>query len=169
MSERDGEGVNRAYLATEALYAALRRMQLHNLIVPVVGDFAGPKALRAVGDWVRDRDAVVTTFYTSNVEQYLFQNGVWRDYYDNVASMPTDGTSTFIRSYFPRGAMVPGGARIVIVPGAGGSPTLISPPRPVGAPRFLESSSLLHLVHDLLVQVKDGTIASYAELIEASR
>ena len=43
--------------------------------MPLVGDFAGAKALRAVGDWVRRQDAVVDVFYVSNVEQYLFQQG----------------------------------------------------------------------------------------------
>ena len=57
-------------------------MQLKNLIVPIVGDFAGPKALRAVGRFVRERGGKVTSFYTSNVEQYLFQNQVWKRYYD---------------------------------------------------------------------------------------
>ena len=61
-----------------------------NLIVPLVGNFAGPKALRAVGAYLRAHGATVTTFYTSNVEQYLFQDGIWADFARNVATLPLD-------------------------------------------------------------------------------
>jgi len=96
----DLEGRSHAYLASEDAYRFIRSLQINNLIVPVVGDFAGPKALRAVGDWIRERGAHVTTFYTSNVEQYLFQNRVWDVFAANVSGMPLNETSTFIRSCF---------------------------------------------------------------------
>ena len=72
-------------------------MQQRNLIVPVVGDFAGPRALRAIGSYLRARGAVVTAFYVSNVEDYLRRNGVWAAFCANVASMPLDAASVFIR------------------------------------------------------------------------
>jgi len=98
--ETDGTGLRRSYLASEANYRALREMELNNLIVPVVGDFAGPKAIRAVGQYLKDHKVNVTAFYTSNVEQYLFQQADdWRRYYANVATLPLDSTSQFIRSY----------------------------------------------------------------------
>jgi len=95
----NADGVNMAFLATEENYRWLRAFQSKNLVVPVVADFAGPKAIRAVGDYLKGRDAVVTAFYASNVEQYLF-NGYGGDqrFYRNVASLPLDSTSTFIRS-----------------------------------------------------------------------
>jgi hypothetical protein len=65
--------------------------------VPVVGDFAGPKALRGVGAWLRDRGAVLSAFYVSNVEDYLRRNGVWGRFCANVAAMPLDASSVFIR------------------------------------------------------------------------
>jgi hypothetical protein len=65
--------------------------------VPIVGDFAGPKALRAVAAFLKDRGATVTAFYVSNVEQYLQRNGVWPTFCANVASLPLDAASTFIR------------------------------------------------------------------------
>ena len=40
-----------------------------NLIIPIVGDFAGPKALRDVGAYLAAHNTVVRTIYTSNVEQ----------------------------------------------------------------------------------------------------
>ena len=105
--ETDGQGKNRAYLGSEGSYRALRDLELRNLLVPVVGDFAGDKALRAVGAWVREHGATISAFYTSNVEQYLFQQGdQWSRFYTNVATLPTDSTSTFIRSLSNRGWVV---------------------------------------------------------------
>jgi len=72
-------------------------MEQNNLIVPIVGDFAGPKAIRAVGAYVREHGATVSAFYVSNVEQYLQRNGVWQTFCANVASLPLAATSIFIR------------------------------------------------------------------------
>ena len=99
VAENDGAGVNRSYLATEANFRALKDMEERNLIVPLTGNFAGDKAIRAVGQWARERGAVVSTFYLSNVEQYLFQqDDEAARFYHNVATLPIDSTSTFIRS-----------------------------------------------------------------------
>ena len=49
----------------------LKILHEKNMLVPVVGNFAGPKALRAVGKYVRDHGATVAAMYLSNVEQYL--------------------------------------------------------------------------------------------------
>ena len=99
MLETDGQGSNRAYLATEANYRLLKELETNNLVVPLVGNFSGDKALRTVGRYLREHGATVTTFYTSNVEQYLFQQGDdWQRFYANVATLPLDSTSTFIRS-----------------------------------------------------------------------
>lgn len=98
MAETDANGESRSYLATEDRYLTLRALQLANAVVPVVGNFTGPKALRGVGRYVRDRGATVTAFYTSNVEFYLYQDGTWGTFCRNVASLPLDATSTFIRA-----------------------------------------------------------------------
>ena len=42
----------------------------------------------------------MTTFYLSNVEQYLFSDGIWFTFADNVAALPLEAGSTFIRSCF---------------------------------------------------------------------
>ena len=65
--------------------------------MPIVGDFAGPKALRAVGTYLRERGGVLSAFYVSNVEDYLRRNGVWPAFCANVGSMPLDAGSVFIR------------------------------------------------------------------------
>jgi len=97
-SSIDMEGRARSYLGSEENFRALKAFQEKNLIVPVVGDFAGPKALRSVGQYLAERNATVSVFYVSNVEQYLFQNGVAAQFYDNVATLPLDEDSSFLRS-----------------------------------------------------------------------
>jgi len=106
MLKTDQAGVSHYYLNTEESFRALKDLEQKNLLVPVVGNFAGPKALRAVGKYVRDHGATVTAMYLSNVEQYLTQDGIWNYFCANVASMPLDAKSTFIRS--ARGSGAPG-------------------------------------------------------------
>jgi hypothetical protein len=94
----DGANVSRGFLANEANFNVLKSLHEKNMLVPVVGNFAGPKALRAVGKYIRDHGATVAAMYLSNVEQYLRQDGIWGSFCANVASMPLDDKSTFIRS-----------------------------------------------------------------------
>jgi hypothetical protein len=70
------------------------------LIVPVVADFAGDKAIRAVARYLKDHDASVTIFYASNVEDYLFKAGSASRFYANVSNLPISKDALFIRSFF---------------------------------------------------------------------
>jgi hypothetical protein len=143
--ETDGEGAQRSYLASEANYRVLKEMQTDNLVVPLVGDFAGPHALRAVGRYLKERGATVTAFYTSNVEQYLFRQGDdWQRFYSNVATLPIDETSTFIRS---------------LSNGAGFRP---------GSPNS-RSVQLLSSIAELLQAFSDGKILDYDDIIQLSK
>ncbi len=99
MIATDGNNVNRGFLSSEEAFMAVKDLHHKNLFVPVVGNFGGPKALRAVGKYVRDRGATISAMYLSNVEQYLNQDGIWGLFCANVASMPLDERSTFIRSF----------------------------------------------------------------------
>ncbi len=92
----DGQGLNRGYLATEANWHAMKDFEMRNLLVPVVGDFGGPSAIRAVGRYLKTQGALVSAFYLSNVEQYLNQDGKEDTFLCNVAELPLDETSTFI-------------------------------------------------------------------------
>ena len=104
MKESDAQGEHRSFLASDENYRVLREYERNNAIVPVVGDFGGDKALRALGDFLRQHGATVTAFYTSNVEQYLFMEpSAWRRFLQNVATFPVDSKSTFIRSISNRG------------------------------------------------------------------
>ena len=145
MTATDDENNNRSYLGSDEAFAALKDLQERNLIVPLVGDFAGPKALRAVGDWVRDRDAVIDVFYVSNVEQYLFQQGDdWRRFYENVATMPRGRRALFVRSISNRGW------------------------RPRQHP-YARSSSVTSPIEDVLGLFRIGRLQRYADIIDLSR
>jgi len=99
MVSTDQAGTLRSYLATEENFTFLKALESRNMLLPVVGNFAGPKAIRAVAAWLKDHNAVVSAFYLSNVEQYLNMDGVWMDFCANAAKLPIDETSQFIRSY----------------------------------------------------------------------
>jgi len=137
----DTAGLAHSYTASEANYQALRALEQKNLIVPVVGNFAGPKALRAIGAWLRERQATVTAFYLSNVEQYLFQDRIWIEFARNVGALPLDGTSTFIRSCFNNCASS-------------------YPSRSV---------SLIDSIPELLKDFRDGRINTYWDVLSHSR
>ena len=139
----DGHGVNYSYLASEENFQALRDFERRNLIVPVIGDFAGEKALRAVGKYVATHGGTVNYFYTSNVEQYLFQNDAYRRYYANVATLPLAAQSTFIRSFFDRGFYYP--------------PGVITPD--------LHSVQLLDSIQGLLKAFAAGEVTTYQQVV----
>ena len=104
MLETDGTtengGEQHSYIASEENFRAIKRMETENRIVPIVGDFAGEKALRSVGQYIREHDASISAFYTSNVEFYLFQTEDWRKFLETVSELPITTDSTVIRSYF---------------------------------------------------------------------
>jgi hypothetical protein len=147
MTQTNAEGENLSYISTESNFRILQDLETRNLIVPLVGDFAGPKALRAVGQYLKEHDAQVTAFYLSNVEQYLFQQDTdWNKFYDNVGMLPVGGRSTFIRSVFNSYA-IPYNYR----------------------PGYLRSASLLSRIEDLLEALSKGKIETYYDVIRMSR
>jgi hypothetical protein len=141
MTETDEQGVHRGYLASEANFRAVKSLHERNLIVPVVGDFGGPKAIRAVGDWLRAHDTKVGVFYASNVEQYLFEDpAVAAAFYANLATLPTDSLSTFVRSVSSRGWV----------------------------PRRNPNSRLAQItmgIEPMLTAIREGRVANYMELV----
>ena len=113
----DGDGEARGFLSTEENFAAIKDLESKNLLVPVVGNFAGPKALREVGNYLKEHGATVSAFYLSNVEQYLNRDGVWRTFCANAARLPLDEASIFIRAVrdgadYPGAGLTPQLARI---------------------------------------------------------
>jgi hypothetical protein len=108
MMATDQDGLARSYLAHEDNFRILKDLESRNMVVPLVGNFGGPKAIRAVGKYLKDKKATVSAFYLSNVEQYLRQDGLWNSFCANVATLPLDDSSTFIRSVRRPGDATPG-------------------------------------------------------------
>jgi len=90
------------FLASREDYDFVRSLHLKNLIIPVVGDFGGKKALTAIGDYLRKSGLTVTAFYASNVEQYLFEDGSFAAFANNVRKLPITERSLFIRWVYQR-------------------------------------------------------------------
>jgi hypothetical protein len=111
IEQQDQNGKTGNFLASADDYDFVRGMHLKNLIIPVVGDFGGKKALAAVGDYLRKNGLTVTAFYTSNVEQFLFDGGSFSAFTDNVRRLPINDRSLFIRAVagrYPHPAQLPG-------------------------------------------------------------
>lgn len=98
----DASGQPKSFLSSEDNYRFIKTLHEKNLIVPVSGDFGGPKAIRAIGAYLNEHAGRVSAFYVSNVEQYLFSDGKAKAFYDNVAMLPADTSSVFIRPYSMR-------------------------------------------------------------------
>jgi hypothetical protein len=147
MTATDLGGVNHSYVASEENFKVLRDFERNNLLVPIVGDFGGEKAIQLVGRYLREHGATVNYIYTSNVEQYLFQTDAWQRYYNNVATLPIDNNSTFIRAYFNMGFRFP--------------PGIITPD--------LHSVQLLDPIHSLLAAYRAGEFRTYDDLVARTK
>jgi hypothetical protein len=112
--QKDLHGKPGNFLAGTDDYDFVRSMQNRNMIVPIVGDFGGKKALVAVGEYLKKNKYRVTAFYLSNVEIVLFdfgQRSLFPEFVRNVKSLPIDDHSLFIRStfsYYKHPAQQPG-------------------------------------------------------------
>jgi hypothetical protein len=137
----DRRGVAHGYLASEAHYTRLRDLQRANMVVPVVGNFGGPRALREIGRYLAAHRETVSVFYTSNVERYLFRDGLWDDFAANLTALPIDGSSTLVRSCFDSCSSA-GDSRAV---------------------------TLLDSMSGLLAAVKSGRVRTYWDVLSRSR
>lgn len=112
IAQPDQNGKQGNFLVTTDEYDFVRGMHRKNLIIPVVGDFGGSKAIVAVGEYLRKNGLTVTAFYTSNVEQYLYGSNTFNAFASNVKKLPINDKSLFIRSvpvrYPQHPAQVPG-------------------------------------------------------------
>jgi hypothetical protein len=100
IAETDLNNKQGNFLASKDDYDFVRELQRKNLIIPVVGDFGGKKAIASVGDYLKKNNFTVTAFYTSNVEQYLFDSDVFTAFANNVRRLPLNDKSLFIRAVF---------------------------------------------------------------------
>ena len=149
MAATDLEGRSQGYLASEENFRWVRAFERQNLLIPLVGDFAGDKAIIGVGRYLRDHNAMVDVFYVSNVERYLFEQGDHgRRFYANVRAIPLEPASTFIRS-----VTVDISRRLGIPISAGDA----------------NWRSLLFPIGDCLKAVADGRIQTYRDLFVSAR
>jgi hypothetical protein len=143
MLETDSNGENHSYMASEENFQTVKHLESENRIIPIVGDFAGGKALRSVGRYLKQHGSSVTAFYTSNVEFYLFQSDDWRKFFNNVSDLPVDRDSVFIRAYFNNYGRYASGSNA-------------------------RSETLLDGIQDLTVAYKANEIHSYFDIIKRS-
>src|SRR5262245_4451896 len=100
LAETDRSGRQQNYLSTEDLFLQLKKFQAENRLIPIVGDFSGPRAFKTVGAFLGRSGLQVSTFYTSNVEFYIFGGRTWASYMANVRALPMSPDAVFIRAYF---------------------------------------------------------------------
>jgi hypothetical protein len=100
-TERDLAGHQVSYVATEARWNVVRALEVANKVIPVTGDLAGTKAMRAMGDYLREIHEPVSALYVSNVEFYL--RGSLGNYAANVLAFPVAANGVIIRSWFEQG------------------------------------------------------------------
>ncbi len=98
--ETDLRGQRQNFLNSAAEFRFLQHMHWENRIIPVTGDFAGNRALREIGECLRERGEKLTVFYTSNVEQYLVRSLTWQAFLDNLRELPRDDNAVFIRAFW---------------------------------------------------------------------
>jgi hypothetical protein len=95
MTARDWTRMPRSYLASHDAFSIVKRLEERNLVVPVIGDFAGEMTLRRIGDYVRTRAGTIRAFYGSNVGVYLTKTQT-KEFCANLASLPTAPRALFI-------------------------------------------------------------------------
>ena len=107
LSAADQNGNKLGFLVRDDHFRLVQRMQRENRIVPVVGNFAGDRAMPALATHLTEQGDHVDYFYVSNVEQYLMVDGLWWKWQRNIAALPVDADSAFIRCYLDQGKRHP--------------------------------------------------------------
>ena len=138
--ETDRKGRKLCYLASEDDFQFVRALEARDGVIPVVGDLSGPHAVAAVGQLMAQRGQKLAAFYVSNVENYLFRNGAYARYIENLKRLPHSDRSVLIRSIF-------GGYSL-----------------PESAPGYYSTSTVQNL-NELLANCAAGKCRSYFELL----
>ncbi len=108
-----GDGQPAGFLGSESDFQFVKGLEARDLVIPVVGDLAGPRALRAIGGELARQHTSVSAFYTSNVEFYLSRAGTFDAFARNLESLPRRPGAVIIRAVFGR---FEGGSRSVVQP-----------------------------------------------------
>jgi hypothetical protein len=99
----DGAGRQANYLASETSFQFLKALQARHRVIPVVGNLSGPTALKAIGGFLRGQQQPLAAFYVSNVEFYLWRDGSYGRFLDNLRLLPHAPNAVIIRSLFGGG------------------------------------------------------------------
>ncbi len=140
--ERDRRGRERSFMASEPAFAFVKSLQARDLVIPIVGDLAGRKAVAATGAFLSRRGLRLTALYASNVEFYLFGDGRFGGFVANLGRVPTADSAVIVRSAFR------GGTRIE--PG-------------------YNSASLTQSIRELAAGYEQGRFRWYGELLASSK
>jgi len=98
--ETDRHGHHWNFLASEDDFQFVRSLEKRDLVIPVVGDLSGSSALVEIGRLMTSRGDRLSAFYASNVEFYLFNDGKFPKYLDNLSHLPHSNRSLIIRAVF---------------------------------------------------------------------
>jgi len=100
--ETDQAGHEANYLASEESFQFVKSLQARDLVIPVTGNLAGNHALASIAEFMAARRDRLSVFYASNVEIYLFQDGLFSRFIANLEKLPHNNRSVIIRSIFGR-------------------------------------------------------------------
>ena len=139
--ETDRAGHRWNYLVSEDDFQFVRSLERRDLVIPVVGDLGGSKALVQIGKMMTERDDRLSAFYASNVEFYLASDHTFQTFVDNLSRMPHTNKSVIIRAIFS-------GANAL----------------PYNVPGYA-SASIVQSVDELLQGYAAGRFHNYRELI----
>ena len=142
----DRNGQPASYLASEPRFRFVQSLERRGLVIPVVGDIAGPHAMTEIGRVLTERHEHLSAIYVSNIEDYLFRDGNFPRFIENLGRLPRDARSVVVRSIFrgPFGFAVAG-------------------PSPGDA-----SASVLQPVDDLVAGFTGGRYRSYSDVVNRS-
>ena len=112
----DSSGTPGNFLASEEAFQFLKSLQERDLVIPVVGDLSGSRALAAIGSRLRQKGQRLSAFYASNVEFYLFGDGRFGSFVNNIGGMPRADNGVIIRSVFGRYSSYGGGSSQYLQP-----------------------------------------------------
>jgi hypothetical protein len=146
LGETDRNGRQASFLASEPGYQVVRSLEARDLVIPVVGDVSGSRAMAAIAAEMSTRHEPLSAFYISNVEYYLFADGRFGAFVENLKRMPATDRSTMIRSVFPSGYR---GSLPQWLPG-------------------YYSASLAQPLQQMLADLAAGRYRSYTDLVIAS-
>lgn len=137
--ETDQAGHEANFLASEDSFQFVKSLQGRDLVIPVTGNLAGNHALASIAEFMAARGDRLSVFYASNVEIYLFRDGLFSRFIANLEKLPHNGRSVIIRSIFDR-------TTTESLPG-------------------YDSTSMVRSIEQLLVGYASGKFSTYGSLI----